>query len=173
MKNVIKYNRPLAFAALIIIVALSVVLGTFRTLSGFENKVDTLYTSTKAMSDVSDLYGYAAKIVAGAKAAGLDTTKLDAALEELSKNSTDPRALGDCVNVIFSEASILYSDLSYSGEAQDMTSLTAYMAEIESTMMRLKNNKEYNNAAIKYNSAIKSFPASLFALGKKSAVVFG
>lgn len=173
MKNTIKYNRPLAFAALVIIVALSIVLGCVRTLSSLENRVDKLYSSTKAMSDVTDLYGYASKIQAGAKAAGLDTAKLDDALEELSKTSSDPTALSDTVNAVFSESSILYSDISYSGKVADMTSLTAYMAEIESTMMRLQNNTKYNEAALKYNRAIDSFPASVFALGRKSAAVFG
>lgn len=173
MKNVIKYNRPLAFCVLVIVVALSLVVGCVRTLSSFENKVESLYESTKAMADINDLYGYASKIQAGAKAAGFDTAKLDEALEALAKNASDPTALGDTVSVIFSESSILYSDISYSGKVADMNSLTAYMAEIESTMMRLQNNTKYNKAALDYNRAIRSFPASIFALGRNNATVFG
>ena len=45
-------------------------------------------------------------------------------------------------------------------------------AEMSSTVMRLQNNKNYNNAAAKYNKAKNSFPANILAGKMPDAAVF-
>lgn len=173
MKNTLKYNRVLASAVLIAVIILSCIFGTLRTVGSYKSKVEKLYTSTKVLSDLKDMSGYASKIVASAKTAGIDTADLEKALSDLDKNIEKPTKLGNAVTDVYTLASIAYNDTCYSGTYSDTSSLTAYMSEIDSTMMRLKHNDEYNAAASKYNKAIGSFPASLVAIGSKNAVLFG
>lgn len=173
MKNTLKYNRALASLVLVVAIVLSCFCGIWRTVASYQNKVEKLYTSTKVLSDLKDMSGYAAKILAGGKTAGIDTSALEDALEALDKNIEKPTKLGSTVTDVYTQASLVYNDTCYSGAYDDTTSLTAYMSEIESTMMRLKHNDEYNAAASKYNTAISKFPASILTLGKKSAVIFG
>lgn len=173
MKKTLKYNRALASLVLVAVIVIGSVCGIWRTVGSYQNKVEKLYTQTKVLSDLKDLSGYAAKILAGGKTAGIDTSNLEKALDSLDKNIEKPTKLGSAVTDVYTQASLVYNDTYYSGAYDDTTSLTAYMSEIDSTMMRLKHNDDYNTAASKYNTAISKFPASLLTLGKKNAVIFG
>ncbi len=166
MKNIIKYNRPLACIVLVAVIVLSLVIGINRTISGYAGKVERLYDSTKVLSDLMDLHGYAAKISSVGSIAGVDTTQLEKALKALNDSIYDPTGLGNSVTEVYTQAGMVYASVDAD------TSTIAYMREIDSVMMRLKHNEDYNSAAVKYNSAIKSFPASLFSLGRSSAAIF-
>ncbi len=166
MKSIFKYNRPLAVIALVIVVTLALVVGPIRTLSSYESKLERVYDSSKAMSDLMDLHGYATKISSAGSIMGVDTAQLEKSLKALNDSIYDPTGLGNSVTEVYTQAGLVYAALDAD------TSTVAYMREIDSTMMRLKHNDSYNDAAEKYNSAIKSFPASIFALGKKAAPLF-
>ncbi len=166
MKKIFKYNRPLAVIALAAVVVLALVVGPIRTLSGYENKLERVYDSSKAMSDLMDLHGYATKISSTGSIMGVDTAQLEKALKALNDSIYDPTGLGNSVTEVYTQVGLVYSAIDAD------TSTVAYMREIDSTMMRLKHNDSYNDAAAKYNEAIKSFPASIFAIGKDSAPLF-
>lgn len=168
-----KYNRALATVVLVAVIILSTVFGVARTVNSYSSKVEKLYDSTLVLSDLRDLSGYASKILAIGSSTGADTQALGDAISGLNNNLSDPTAVSEYVDVILTEASVVYNDALYSGKLDDTTSLVAYMANVDSTNMRLKHNSEYNAAAKKYNSVIKSFPASVFAIGRDSAVIFG
>ncbi len=170
MKKVIKYNRPLAAIVLVAVIVLSLVVGINRTLVSYKGKVDRIYDSSKAMSDLMDLHIYATKISSAGSIYGIDTSDLESALKALNDSIYDPTGLDDSVTEVYTQAGAVYSSLY--AEAKDDVSITSYMAEIDSVMMRLKHNDDYNNAAERYNKAIKSFPASLFSLGRKPAPIF-
>ncbi len=164
--KVIKYNIPLACIALVAVILFTLTFGVGRTVNGCYKDLTALYQSTKASADIKDLQGYSAMIMSGAKSAGADVSALEAALSELGKVDTDPTRIEDSIDNVMTQTSLAYSYVD--GD----TAMIAHMREVQSVMMRLKNNEQYNNAAAKYNKVIHSFPASLFSIGKGDAVNF-
>ncbi len=171
----LKYNRRAAIAALLVIILLSVVGGVNRSVASLARKAEDAYTETKVYADLTDYVSYAQNFAAAHSALYGEDAALRHAIDALGKALVSPTAMTDELKTLSSLAASAYYKLSLDKTADETVkrSAMAYYYEMQSTEMRLNNNTEYKNRAMKYNTAICSFPASLLASGRKPAVLFG
>ena len=178
MKKTLKYNVPVAITALVFVIILSMLIGTLRSVNSISKKVTAKYEVShlkygSPQTDTGKLVGYADQIIGIAGAAGVDCGALRSARDAFSGASATPFDLSQEYSVLRSEEAVVYGaasrcELSDSAEK----SLVSYHTEFVSTCQRLAKNSYYNNQAKTYNSAIRSFPASLFFGDRKPAAVF-
>lgn len=175
MKNFFKYNRVAAIGALVLIVALSIFGGVNRTVYSYKSKAEKAFSAsdTSASSDLKKYADFASQLSAIARSNGTDTSALDKSIAEL--DTTSPFKGGDrAAEAIRSSSSVVFAELSAKKDVdeQQMRSATSFYYEMDSVITRLKNNKEYGNAARRYNKAIHSFPANILTGARDDAAVF-
>ena len=167
MKKFFKYNRVAAIGALVLIILLSVFCGVNRTVYSYKSKTENAFSSSdgSVSSDLKKYKGYAEQFCAVAAANGCDTGELEGLVSSL--DGSDPfNGCGGILDEISRRAAIVHAEF----EAKN-TEISDF-AEMSSTVMRLQNNKNYNNAAAKYNKAKNSFPANILAGKMPDAAVF-
>ena len=169
-----KYNRPAAVAALAVIVILSILLGVNRSVSSLAGKVEHSYTDTKVQSDLSKYVTHARSFAAAAEALYGDNDSLRTAIDALDAALASPLWEMHWLKGVEEAAAAVYYNLQLDGAADEdvKRSATAYYYEMQSTVQRLANNTDYQKRAVAYNKAIRAFPASLLAPGRRDAVVF-
>ncbi len=178
MKKTLKYNVPVAIIALVIIIALSLFLGTLRSVNSISRKVTAKYEVShlkfgSPTADTGKLTGYTNQIIGIADAAGVDCTALREARDAFSVSSGSPFGLMGKYTALCSEEAIVYRQASLSElDEQTKKSLISYHTEFISTCQRLAKNTYYNDQAKTFNSAVRSFPASLFFGNREQAAVF-
>ena len=178
MKKTLKYNVPAAIIALVVIIALSIFLGTLRSVNSISKKVTAKYEVThlkygSPQTDTGKLVGYADQIIGIAGAAGVDCGALRSARDAFAGACSAPFDLSQAYSVLRSEEAAVYGVASRSELTESAkNSLVSYHTEFISTCQRLAKNTYYNNQAKTFNSAIRSFPASLFFGNRKPAAVF-
>ena len=175
-----KYNLPAAWIVLVIAVAVSAVFGTNRSVSRLEEEtvkayaVDSTYSGS-AKADMIKFADYASQLYAIAEATGCADAAFGSALSELRASMDSPFGSEDAFSDLHSAASLAYNKIVNQSDVTETQKKSAilYYYEMDSTKSRLSNNAEYNKIAAKYNAAIASFPASVFAPGRACAAVFG
>ena len=176
MKKFFMYNRVAAIGALVLIIVLSVIGGVSRTVASSKNRVEREYSSLtfgSVSEDLRDIETYAKKFSALAASLGCDTAELDKALSEYAYTTPFGNVRTE-LDAVEGAADVVYADLTalQGADETNVRSATSYYYEITSSVMRIKNNTAYNNAAAKYNKVIGTFPANLFAIGRNRAAVF-
>ena len=175
MKKFFKYNVGAAVGALVLIVLLGIFGGVNRTVYSYKSKTENAFFSSEgsAASDLKKYAEFASKLSAIAKANGCDTDKLDKNIVDLD-NGSPFKECGKALQNIASSASVVYNELASKKDVDEQQSRSAksYYAEMDSTVMRLKNNSAYNSAAAKYNKAKNSFPANILTWNTPDAAVF-
>lgn len=169
MKKFFKYNVGAAIGALVLIIALSVLGGVNRTVAVRKSAVISRYDSEVA-ADLRGYKEYAGKFASLAAAAGCDTGRLEAAISALGHSSPfdgGPEA-------VVSASDAVYAELTAKKDVDEtqLRSAKSYYYEMNSTVMRLKENSAYNKAAAKYNKAVSAFPANVITGKHKPATVF-
>ena len=172
MKKFFKYNVGAAAGALVLIVILSVFLGVNRTVASRKSAVSSRFDKTVA-ADLRSFVEYGTRFASAASSLGCDVNGLQGALSALD-NSSPFNGSGEAVVPAASKAASVYGELSSKKDADDalLRSAKSYYYEMESTVMRLKENKSYNSAAARYNRAVSAFPANVITGGGKPAAVF-
>ena len=172
MKKFFKYNMGAAVGALVLIVILSVFCGVNRTVASRKSAVSSRFDKTVA-ADLRSYAEYGSKFASLSSSLGCDVKDLQNALSALD-NSSPFGGSGDAIVSAASKASSVYAELSSKKDADEalLRSAKSYYYEMESTVMRLKENKSYNSAAARYNKAVSSFPANVITGGGKPAAVF-
>ena len=175
MKKFFKYNRVAAIGALVLIILLSVFCGVNRTVYSYKSKTENAFSSSdgSVSSDLKKYKGYAEQFCAVAAANGCDTGELEGLVTSL--DGSDPfNGCGGILDEISRRAAIVHAEFEAKNVADSQAKNTEIsdFAEMSSTVMRLQNNKNYNNAAAKYNKAKNSFPANILAGKMPDAAVF-
>lgn len=183
-----QYNRKLASALLVVAVVLSLIFGTVRSINSLSSDVVKSYTNGSktygtVKSDMTKLISQAGELLSIYTAViGTDdsSSSLASAISDLNNcidNPMDKQFSPSVVN-LKNYASSIYYKLEITKEienTQEYISSVAYYREIQSTLMRIENNKDYMNAVKKYNNAISSFPgtvvAGLFSMSKAPLIV--
>ena len=174
MKEFFKYRRGAAIGALVLIIIVSVFAGVNRTVAVRRNAVEKQFTASdgSAAADLRSYAEYAGKLCAIASSVGCDTGRFESALAGFSYDS--PFSVGKSFTDVINASDTVYAELAArldSGDVQ-MRSAKSYYAEMNSTVMRLKENSGYNKAASRYNKAIGAFPANILAGKNEPAAVF-
>lgn len=175
----LKFNRVLAIAVLILVIAAAIPCGVLRSVSALENKVETVYDEGDkrdgtVRTDLTKLAEYAQNLYAAAEPAGCADTAFAEAIRFLQASLGTPMT-EDTLTPLMNAASLTYNRIMAHpalSEAQK-NSAVLYFYEMDAIRARLRNNDAYADAARKYNRAIDSFPASLFCGGKDKAMIFG
>ena len=138
--KILKYNRPLAWCVLIVIVIAAIPLGANLSVSRLEKDLIRIHEAD------SDRYG---------------SPKAD--LRRLAQEN--PLRQRDAADDLYGAASMAYNQIINRTDVPDAQRQSAISCfyEIDSTRTRLMNHKEYYAAAEKYNRAIRSFPGVLSA----------
>ena len=169
-----KYNRGAAAAALAVIVLLSVLLGVNRSVSSLAGKVEDAFVKTQVQSDLTKYVTHARSFAAAAAALYGENAALTDAIDALDEALDSPFDAPDLLPAIETAAGSVYYTLQLDKDAAEEVkrSATAYYYEMQSTLQRLGNNSYYEIRANAYNDAIRAFPASLLAPGRRPAVTF-
>ncbi len=169
-----KYNRPAAFAALLVIVILSALLGVNRSVTSLGGKVENAYTKTEVQSDLTKYVSHARSFAAAAGSLYGENAALTEAIDALDDALYSPFDAPERVTDIETAAAAVYYTLQLDTKADEAVkrTATAYYYEMQSTLQRLGNNETYAKRADAYNDAIRAFPASLLAPGRRPAVLF-
>ena len=175
----LKNSRPFAAICLAVVIVLSVLLGSLRSVRRLEKKaVNAYYTDYasygEADGDVKKLNRYANMLYSLCEACGCAVENFGATVDAFDKTAGDPYLSEDLYRSLFNLSTLSYNVLINSNRAteQQRTSAKQYLYEIESTMRRLTNNDGYNGAAKKYNAAVGSFPVRLFLKNADLMIVF-
>ena len=170
-------NRTIAWVAFALIAALAVFLGANRTAASYRSKVEKEYRDTASeygspAEDLKKYADYAARLLA--ITGDTEGGAFSAALSDLNKTKDDPFALGDSADRVYGEAAAAYQRLMAEGTESGKVENNAVLlfAEMESTRMRLRNNEAYHKSALRLNGAVRSFPASLLVLDRRTAWTF-
>lgn len=170
------YNRRFASVCLAAVVVLSLIFGTARSVFGLSSDVVRAYSSESktygsVQTDINKLISGAAELLSiytavyGSDADTLGFASAISDLKNLADNPVDAKFSESVVN-LRNYASAVYYKLEITKEienTQEYNSSVAYYREIQSTLMRIENNKNYSNAVVKYNNAISSFPGNIVA----------
>lgn len=169
-----KYNRKAAVAALAVVIVLSILLGVNRSVASLSGKVEDAFVKTQVQSDLSKYVTHARSFAASTAALYGDDDFLQAAIEALDAAVASPLWETHYLKAVEEAAAAVYYNLQLDGAADGdvKRSATAYYYEMQSTVQRLANNTDYQKRAAAYNKAIRAFPASLLAPGRRDAVVF-
>lgn len=169
-----KYNRGAAAAVLAVIVILSILLGANRSISSLAGRVEDAFVKTQVQSDLTKYVTHARSFAAAAAALYGEDAALREAIDALDGSLTSPFDAPGRVSDIEDAAAAVYYTLQLDATAEESVkrSATAYYYEMQSTVQRLGNNSYYAERAGAYNKAIRAFPASLLAPGRRPAVTF-
>lgn len=169
-----KYNRGAAFAALAVIVILSVLLGANRSVASLAGKVENAYTETEVQSDLTKYVSHARSFAAATGSLYGENAALSEAIAALDDALASPFDAADRTSAIETAAAAVYYTLQLDETADETVkrTATAYYYEMQSTLQRLGNNETYAKRAAAYNDAIRAFPASLLVPGRRPAVLF-
>lgn len=169
--KILKYNRPLAWCVLIVIVIAAIPLGANLSVSRLEKKLIRIYEvdsdrygSPKA--DLRRLADYGEQLGAIAAATTGEADAIHAAVADLRRLAQEnPLRQRAAVDDLYGAASMAYNQIINRTDVPDSQRQSAISCfyEIDSTRTRLMNHKEYYAAAEKYNRAIRSFPGVLSA----------
>ncbi|MBQ2708588.1 MAG: hypothetical protein IJF67_10005, partial [Clostridia bacterium] len=158
----------------------AVPLGAIRSLSSLEKKVEKIYDAGDerggtVRTDLTRLADYGQNLFAIADALGCADAAFAGAIAALRASIGSPITDEDAVTPLMSAASLSYNRIMALPDVPEAqkNSAVSYFYEMDSTRARLQNNEKYAAAADKYNRALESFPASLFAGGRGQAIVFG
>ena len=177
MKKILRYNRPVAVIALVVIIALSVWLGGLRSVSSLKNKVQKAYFTDYSSGgcvadDMAKYLSYSQKILGIAEANGVHDEDFSSAVSAFADANDSPFTVSTVYEKLKKSADTVYNVLYASDlDSSVRNSLISYYYEMTSTSQRLANNTDYNKTARKYNSASVSFPAKLYC-GSEAAIVF-
>lgn len=168
------HNRGAALAALIVIVALSLVLGTYRSVGALEKKTEAAFSESGGASDMAVFLDAASQVGAIWRAVmGSDDTSatFDTLYNEAAVDY--PIASGASAASLRYHVAVMYNMLAAGDGMTDAQATTAkrYYYDMLNAWTMLCENSEYREAAKKYNNAISHFPANLCQ--KKSAALFG
>ncbi len=174
--NTLRHNRPLAVAALVLITALSLVLGTMRSVAALAAKTEKVYAKDSdkygsPKADLPNIVKWAGDL--NAISVATDSGDLTPEISALRDALSSPVGQGDKALALYTAASAAYGRITANKDVSEAQRNSATLAfyDIRSTMERLKGNEDYHRAAEKYNSAIGAFPGSL--LGRKPAAEYG
>lgn len=177
MKKFLKYNRPAAIIALVVIVVLSVWLGGMRSVSSLKKNVLKSYFTDYssggcAADDMARYLSYSQKILGIAEANGVRNEEYSSAVNAFADACDSPFTAAPVYEKLRKSADTVYNILYASNlDSSVRNSLISYYYEMTSTSQRLSNNSDYNKVARKFNSASTSFPANLYG-SNDTAVVF-
>lgn len=167
--KLLKYNRPLAWCALIVILIGAIPLGANLSVSRLEKDLIRTYEEDShrygsPRADLRRLADYGGQLNSVAVAVLGEEAAFTAAVTELRRFAeSDPLRQKEAADALYSAASMAYNRLLTAGSISDSQKQTAISCfyEMDSTRARLMNHKEYRAAAEKYNRAVLSFPGSL------------
>ena len=171
-------NRTLAWVAFALIVILAIFLGANRTVSSYRAGVEMSFRDAgkeygSPAEDLKKYADYAARLYA--ITGDTEGNAFSAALSDLNRTREDPFSLGDAADRVYGEAAKAYQRL-LADEGDDAgkrnNNAILLFAEMESTRMRLRNNEAYHKSALRYNGAVKAFPASLLVPDRRTAWTF-
>lgn len=176
MKEFFKHNRVAAFAALLVIIALSLTLGVNRSVGKLANELASIYTSGSAEygsaeKDVkkfctyfNELYGLITS----------DSISRPAYSADLSRMISSPFCNANLLSKAYADASADYNRFINTPGIDDSVRNEAIrsFAELKAIQLRIKNNLIYNTAAEEYNKALAAFPASILDFLHSPAAVF-
>ena len=172
MKRLLR-SRAAAVIALLVLIPVSVCLGGWRSIRALAAKAETAYRADSArygcaQTDVTKLCDLGGQLGAVA-AAVLGEDSLAAAAESARRAAASP--LGqEAVLAMYRHAALVYQTMQAASMSdQQARSATSYFYEMQSTVQRLAGNKEYADAAARYNRALSAFPGSLWG-GAEAAV---
>lgn len=176
----LKFNRVLAIAVMILVIAAAIPCGVIRSVSSLERKVDKIYDAGDerygtVRTDLTRLADYGQNLYALAEPLNCADAAFAEAVTALRSTIGSPITDEDAVTALMSAASLSYNRMMALPDITETqkNSAVLYFYEMDSTRARLQNNRQYAAAAQKYNRAIESFPASLFCGGKDKAMIFG
>ena len=179
LPDFLKYNRTAAIAALIVVILAAVPLGTLRSVGSLQRKVEKIYDTGDnkngtVRTDLTRLSDYGQNLYAIADSLGCADANFADSVAALRASLDSPLMETDTVTALMSAASLSYNRILNAPDIPESqkNSAISYFYEMDSTRARLQNNKEYESAALRYNDAIETFPASLFCSAKDPAVTF-
>lgn len=173
------YNRALAIAVMLLVIAAAIPCGAIRSVSSLERKTETVYNEGNdrygtVRTDLTKLADYGQNLYAVAEPLDCADAGFAEAVRALQSSIGSPMT-EDTVTPLMNAASLAYNRIMAQptlSEAQK-NSAVLYFYEMEAIRTRLQNNETYADAVRKYNKAIASFPASLFCGGKEKVILFG
>ena len=177
--EILKFNRPLAIAVMILLIAAAIPCGVLRSVSALERKTERIYAEGDerdgtVRTDLTKLAEYAQNLYAAAEPLDCADAAFAEALRAMQA-SLDTPMTEDMLTPLMNAASLAYNRIMAHPtltEAQKNSAIL-YFYEMDAIRARLRNNDAYADAAQKYNRAIDSFPASLFCGSKDKAMTFG
>ena len=178
MKQLMK-NRLFAAACLLVVIVASVFLGGFRSVKHLEKKAYEAYFIDfqeygDASSDMKMMSRYASMLAAVCDSCGCCSPDFLTAADTFDKSVGEPYIDGKLYDSLFNAATVSYNLLINhpNAEVQQKVSAKQYYYEIDAIMRRLSKNESYNNAALKYNKALQTFPVSLIMSKAARMIVF-
>ena len=165
-------KRAPAWIALVLTVPLSIFLGVNRTVAGYAKKAEkAFFERSETYGSVSeDLGKYVEQASRLAALGGRDGEELSRAVEQLREERKSPFSRGAGVELVYVTAAQLYHELALSEETRKSAMLC--FAELDAVRMRLRNHRDYQKAARRYNRALEAFPASLLCPGGEPVMTF-
>ena len=169
--KLLKYNRPLAWCVLIVLVIAAMPLGANLSVSRLERNLTRIYEEDSdrygsPKADLRRMADYGEQLCSIASAVLGEDTSFRAAVTDLRLLAQeDPLRQKEAADALFRAASLAYNKIINRTDVPDAQrqSAISYFYEIDSTRARLMNHEEYYAAAEKYNRAIRSFPGVLSA----------
>lgn len=163
-----KYNRKVAWLLLVVTIAFSLVFGVYRSVAQLESKTERIYRTDSAQygsaqADIAKTVNYARELYSITTAAFGENAALHDAITALDKAKDSPIGQDGLLSALHQEAAIAYNRITNDSSLPESskTSATLYFYEITSTMARLSGNRDYADAAERYNRLCTSFPGSL------------
>lgn len=176
MKDFFRHNRLAAIAALIVVIALSLLIGVNRSVGKLADGVEAAYSDSdtgygSVHKDVQKFCACLGELYSVTASAGFERPDYFTELKKLSE-----RPFGDAMllSQAYSDAVSAYNRfINAPGTDSDSAAeATRCFAEVKAMQLRIKHNDPYNNAAKEYNKALNSFPASVFDFIHSEAAVF-
>ena len=176
MKDFFKHNRIAAIIALVLIVALSTLIGVNRSMGSLAGELQTAYETGSdeygsAAKDIKKFCSYFNELYGIVASAGIPVPEY---ASELSELASSPFGKSGLVAQAYNDAANAYNRFINIPGLQETAANEAIrcFAELQSMQLRIKNNLTYNDAAKEYNKALGSFPASIFDFMHSPAAVF-
>ena len=169
--KLLKYNRPLAWCVLIVLVIAAMPLGANLSVSRLERNLTRIYEEDSdrygsPKADLRRMADYGEQLCSIASAVLGEDESFRRAVTDLRRLAEDdPLRQKEAADALFRVASLAYNKIINRTDVPDAQrqSAISYFYEIDSTRARLMNHEEYYAAAVKYNRAIRSFPGVLSA----------
>ena len=169
--KLLKYNRPLAWCVLIVLVIAAIPLGANLSVARLDDTLTRIYEEDSdrygsPKADLRRMADYGEQLCSIASAVLGEDTSFRAAVTDLRRLAEDdPLRQKEAADALYGAASMAYNRIINRTDVPDTQRQSAISCfyEIDSTRARLMNHKEYYAAAEKYNRAIRSFPGVLSA----------